>query len=456
MRQITEVTRRDIFALFLHGLDIEEFLEIKRIHYEYYGKLSEINFLKRIYDLKALPSCDSRFDDAEGDIWQHTINNDDYEKEWIFEDERLGLLNGEDEVLLKFLCAVFHPAVRNENGYWKEFLKEVNGLLRADGYELYPESKLSGRDVFGWRKYDPEANASFIPFSQRNKKEIKARHIQLSLKMNLREQIYNLLEKHSVVYRETTETGLDYNITTNECVFRDIAQFYQPKCYDEAGNYVETSDMQQFVLKNSPFYVLDAIEFFEKYNVDNDFASQINTLFNLHGVSYRLEQGQFHSIPNSTPLASNAAALQEKFTSEYLSKQIELMLRMQTENPTDAIGKAKELIESCCKTILENEKITWDKNWDMGNLTRETLKHLKLTPEAISDTDPVSENIKAVLGNLRGITTKLAEIRNPYGSGHGKSASFTGLETRHAKLAVGCSITFVTFLWDTYEGGMSK
>ena len=71
------------------------------------------------------------------------------------------------------------------------------------------------------------------------------------------------------------------------------------------------------------------------------------------------------------------------------------------------------------------------------------------------NTDPVSENIKAVLGNLRGISTKLAEIRNPYGSGHGKSASFTGVETRHAKLAVGCSITFVTFLWDTYEGGAS-
>ena len=190
--------------------------------------------------------------------------------------------------------------------------------------------------------------------------------------------------------------------------------------------------------------------------MDNDFASQINTLFSLYSVSYRLEQGQFHSILNSTPLASNAVALQEKFTSEYLSKQIELMLRMQTENPTDAIGKAKELIESCCKTILENEKIAWDKNWDMGKLTGETLKHLNLTPKAISDTDPVSENIKAVLGNLRGITTKLAEIRNPYGSGHGKSASFTGLETRHAKLAVGCSITFVTFLWDTYEGGMSK
>ena len=312
MRKITEVTRRDIFALFLYGMDIVELWGNEHINYGCYGKLSELDFLKRIYDLKALPSCDSRFDNAEGDIWQHTINNDDYEDGWIFEDERFGLLNGEDEVLLKFLCAVFHPAVRNENGYWKEFLEAVNGLLHADGYELYPESKISGRDVFGWRKYDPEANALFIPFSQRNKKEIKARHIQLSLKMNLRKQIYNLLEKYSVVYRETTETGWNYDITTNECVLRDIAQFYQPKCYDAAGNYIETSDMQQFVLKNSPFCVLDAIELFEKYNMDNDFASQINALFNLHGVSYRLEQGQFHSILNVGIDKSTVSTISEK------------------------------------------------------------------------------------------------------------------------------------------------
>lgn len=155
----------------------------------------------------------------------------------------------------------------------------------------------------------------------------------------------------------------------------------------------------------------------------------------------------------ATPLAVNAAQLKEKFSSEYLSKQIELMIKMQTENPTEAIGKAKELIESCCKTILDSNNVKWNKNWDMSKLTGETLNLLNLTPKNIPDSDPVSENIKAVLGNLRGITTKLAEIRNPYGSGHGKSASFTGLETRHAKLAVGCSITFVTFLWDTYEEG---
>lgn len=154
----------------------------------------------------------------------------------------------------------------------------------------------------------------------------------------------------------------------------------------------------------------------------------------------------------SMPLAATAADLQEKFSSEYLTKQIDLMLKMQIENPTDAIGKAKELIESCCKTILDELQVTWDKSWDISKLTGETLKQLNLTPQSVSSTDPIDENIKAVLGNLRGITSKLAEIRNSYGSGHGKEATFKGLEERHAKLAVGCSITFVSFLWDTYEG----
>ncbi len=236
--------------MFLYGMDIMDFFENKRIRYGCYGKLSEIDFLKRIYDLNSLPSYDNRFDDAEGDIWQHTINNDDYEDGWIFEDDRFELLNGDDEVLLKFLCAVFHPAVRVENGYWKEFLDAVNGLLRNDGYELYPESKISGRNVYGWRKYDPEASSLFVPFSQRNEKEIKGKTLKLSLNMKTRNQIYQLIEKYSTVYRETDETGWQYDITTSECVFRDISQFYKPKCFDVDGNYVEATNMEQFILHN--------------------------------------------------------------------------------------------------------------------------------------------------------------------------------------------------------------
>ena len=54
-------------------------------------------------------------------------------------------------------------------------------------------------------------------------------------------------------------------------------------------------------------------------------------------------------------LQKTAELLKTKFSSEYLSKQIDLMVQMQITDPTNAIGMAQELIESCCKTILDEE-----------------------------------------------------------------------------------------------------
>ncbi len=153
----------------------------------------------------------------------------------------------------------------------------------------------------------------------------------------------------------------------------------------------------------------------------------------------------------SVAVQNTAEDLKAKFSSEYLSQQIDLMVSMQTTNPTEAIGKAKELIESCCKTILDEMDIPWSKSDNVSQLTNKVLDALDLLPSSIQPSEQGAETIKAVLGNLKSIPSKLAELRNPYGSGHGKSASFVGLEERHAKLAVGCSITFVDFVWSTYK-----
>lgn len=150
-------------------------------------------------------------------------------------------------------------------------------------------------------------------------------------------------------------------------------------------------------------------------------------------------------------IVKTAESLKTKFSSEYLSQQIDLMVQMQTTNPTNAIGMAKELIESCCKTILDEKGITYSKDDNVPQLASKTMDILNLLPANIQSTDRGTDAIRAVLGSLRAIPTKLAEIRNPFGSGHGKSASFQGLEVRHAKLAVGSSITFVDFIWNTYE-----
>lgn len=98
--------------------------------------------------------------------------DNDYPYCWVFEDDRFQLENGDDEKYLRFICEVFHPAVRDDGKPWKVLLTEINKLLRNDGYELYPAIKISNRDVYNWRVHEPE-DRIFIPFSMRNKKAIE-------------------------------------------------------------------------------------------------------------------------------------------------------------------------------------------------------------------------------------------------------------------------------------------
>lgn len=78
VNRISEITKRDILDLFHNGIDIDDFFETKKVTYPYFGRIGEIEFIKRLYDLKSMPSLDSKFPDAESEIWQHTVNNDDY------------------------------------------------------------------------------------------------------------------------------------------------------------------------------------------------------------------------------------------------------------------------------------------------------------------------------------------------------------------------------------------
>lgn len=153
---ISEITREDIFEFF------EEFYyneiqndQIQNTNYSdvfwYNGRKTEVEFLNRLYKLSEMPSYDSRFSNFEEEISQHTINNNDYEMFWIFDDERLELKNGDDEILLRFLSEMFHPVVLKKHSDWKAVLENINQLLDADGYEIYESTKISNRPVYSYR-----------------------------------------------------------------------------------------------------------------------------------------------------------------------------------------------------------------------------------------------------------------------------------------------------------------
>ncbi|MEP0884658.1 AAA family ATPase [Trichocoleus sp. ST-U3] len=162
MRKITEVTRRDIV----------EFLSTKELLW--YGRLEETEFLSRLYNLEETPSTDSRFDTARSDIWQHRINNEDWENDWIFFDSRFNLSDeNDDHFFLKFLCETLHPIVRSNIHEIQLLLQTYNKLLSPDGYEIFEERKISGRSAFGFREIAPGSTASFHHFMSNNANPIQ-------------------------------------------------------------------------------------------------------------------------------------------------------------------------------------------------------------------------------------------------------------------------------------------
>lgn len=295
--KISEATRRDIFDSII----------IENVTWN--GRLEEPDFLARMYDLKSMPSTDSRYPDAYRDIRQHRINNYDWDDYWVFTDTRFNLLHGEDEMFLRFLCETLHPVVRTDSEEIEHLRQGYNLLLKNDGYEIVPKTKTRGYSIYA------------------------ARQIALSSEIH----ISSLKEKF---------TGTDAN------------------------------------------YVLEQIT--------------------------RMES----AIENDSGLA---------------------------------IGTAKELVETVCKTILEERGCEVQGSPDLPKLVKQTAKELKLTPSDIQDEAKAADSIKRLLSNLATITNGIAELRNNYGTGHGKMANTKGLGARHAKLAVGAASTLAIFLVETHN-----
>jgi len=140
-----------------------------------------------------------------------------------------------------------------------------------------------------------------------------------------------------------------------------------------------------------------------------------------------------------------------EFDARYLTEQIRRMEQGVDADPALAIGTAKELIETCCKTILAERGRPVTGTPDIPTLTKETLKELKLVPDGIPDSARGSDVIKRLLSNLGTIGNGLAELRGLYGTGHGKHGKTSGLTPRHARLAAGAATTLATFLFETHK-----
>ena len=120
------------------------------------------------------------------------------------------------------------------------------------------------------------------------------------------------------------------------------------------------------------------------------------------------------------------------------------------KDPSLAIGSAKDLVETVCKTILEESVNGHSEPKTFPALLRATLKELDLVPEGVPESRRGKKVIQRILGSLGTVGNGVAELRNLYGTGHGRHGAARGLQERHAKLAVGAMATLALFLFETH------
>jgi hypothetical protein len=159
-------------------------------------------------------------------------------------------------------------------------------------------------------------------------------------------------------------------------------------------------------------------------------------------------------VEGITPAVATAHQVATRIDAEYLSQMVTRMEGAVDTDPDLAIGTAKEFIESICKTILEEREAAYDRNDDLPQLVRKTARVLQLTPPDIADTARAAETVRRMLMNLATLVQGSAELRNAYGTGHGRSedqARKSRLTPRHARLAVGSASTLGVFLYETHE-----
>ena len=144
-REITEPTRLNIFdELTLRGMAPS-------------GRLDEVEFFQRVFNLTDMPTTDYRtaqFPDMAADLRQHRVRNTDWDDDWWVRDSRLDLLHVPDETFLRFLAAMVHPVVRPDATERGAYLEVFNTRLAAEGWEIGVVSHVGAHPIYGGRRLE--------------------------------------------------------------------------------------------------------------------------------------------------------------------------------------------------------------------------------------------------------------------------------------------------------------
>ena len=106
-----------------------------------------VEFLGMLWELRAMPSIDSRYNNAYDDAWQHLVRNDDWTFEQLFLD-KFPATYKDEETFERFVGICVHPSLFDDDEARRSLIEAINGELVKVSYKLVGADYFEGRLVY--------------------------------------------------------------------------------------------------------------------------------------------------------------------------------------------------------------------------------------------------------------------------------------------------------------------
>jgi hypothetical protein len=131
----------------------------------------------------------------------------------------------------------------------------------------------------------------------------------------------------------------------------------------------------------------------------------------------------------------------------HIEEQVKGIERAVIENPGLAFDLAKTVVESACRSILTERKISFGFDDDLPRLFKSVTTHLPILPVAASAEADARKSLAQTLNGLHTALQGVCELRNAYGfASHGAAGPRPLMESVQALLAAQAADAIVGFL----------
>ena len=132
-----------------------------------------------------------------------------------------------------------------------------------------------------------------------------------------------------------------------------------------------------------------------------------------------------------------------------IREQLDRLNSVRDSDTHQVVSYAKSLIESTSKIILQQLNQPYDEKSRIPTLVREVQKALKMHPDTIAPTKKGRDTIIRAMSSLSQVAISVAELRNEYGTDHGRTHPSHPLRPRHSRLVRNMATAYCEFLLDT-------